>query len=86
MLRLLQRLMLFDFDKKKWEELIRRGSSGSLSWSWNSEFMCCTRVDQPPRGSERVDRPLAAHSNSTFLITTQSRQHTAANPHESSGA
>jgi hypothetical protein len=25
-----QRLMLFDFDKEKWEELIRRGSSGSL--------------------------------------------------------
>ena len=59
-----QRLMLFDFDKKKWEELIRRGSSGSLSWSWNSEFMCCTRVDQLPRGSERVDRESGAHNNS----------------------
>ena len=35
-----QRLMLFDFDKKKWEELIRRGSSGSLSPGRGIRSLC----------------------------------------------
>ena len=34
-----QGLMLFDFKKQKWEELIRRHSIGHLTWSRNSEYI-----------------------------------------------